>query len=210
MEFGDDEIGQSNDLDESSDIKVILLGESGVGKSSLINVSVGKPFREQLESNVSSSFVQKKYYKANKNYNLYIWDTAGQEKFRALTKLFIKKAKIVIFVYAIDSKQSFEALQFWTTTIKESLGDEPILAIVGNKNDLYFHEQIKEIDATNYANNIGAIFTLASAKTDPQGFINFLEQLLDEYLKKKGINIRESSFEIKKEKLNKKTKKKCC
>ena len=210
MEFGDDEVGQSNEIGESNDIKVILLGETGVGKTNLINVSVGKLFSSELNSSVSSTYVLKKFNKANKSYNLNIWDTAGQEKFRAMTKLFIKNSKIVIFVYAIDSKQSFEALQFWVSTIKESLGDEPILAIVGNKIDLYVDEEIKEIDVTNYAKKIGAKFELVSAKSNPQGFINFLEQLLDEYLKKNGINITESNFEIKTEKHQQKRKKKCC
>ena len=205
-----EEIYQTNDIEENYEIKVILLGESGVGKSNLINVAVGKPFSSKLDSTVSSTFVLKKCIRGNISYNLNIWDTAGQEKFRALTKLFIKNSKIVIFVYAIDSKPSFEALQFWGSTIKESLGDEPVLAIVGNKLDLYLHEQIKEIDVENYAKEIGAQYILVSAKTNPQAFINFLEQLLDEYLKKSGTIIRESSFELKKEKYEKKSKKKCC
>ena len=81
-----------------------------------------------------------------------------------MTKLFVKNTKIVIFVYAINNKSSFESLKFWVSIVKEALGDEPILALVGNKSDLYVNEQISEKIGSNYAKEIGAKFTLASAK----------------------------------------------
>ena len=216
MEYSQDDTVHSSDLSESTDsnysntLKLILLGDTGVGKSSLISVSVGNQFSNTVPSTVASSFVPKKFYKGNRQYILNIWDTAGQEKFRAMTKLFVKNTKIVIFVYAINNKSSFESLKFWVSIVKEALGDEPILALVGNKSDLYVNEQISEKIGSNYAKEIGAKFTLASAKCNAKGFINFLEQLLDEYLQIKGINLT-TSFEIKKEKHKKKnSKKKCC
>ena len=216
MEYSQDDTVHSSELSESTDsnysntLKLILLGDTGVGKSSLISVSVGNQFSNTVPSTVASSFVPKKFYKGNRQYILNIWDTAGQEKFRAMTKLFVKNTKIVILVYAINNKSSFESLKFWVSIVKEALGDEPILALVGNKSDLYVNEQISEKIGSNYAKEIGAKFTLASAKCNAKGFINFLEQLLDEYLQIKGINLT-TSFEIKKEKHKKKnSKKKCC
>ena len=216
MEYSQDDSVHSSELSESTDsnysntLKLILLGDTGVGKSSLISVSVGNQFSNIVPSTVASSFVPIKFYKGNRQYILNIWDTAGQEKFRAMTKLFVKNAKIVIFVYAINNKSSFESLKFWVSIVKEALGDEPILALVGNKSDLYVNEQISEKIGSNYAKEIGAKFTLASAKCNAKGFINFLEQLLDEYLQIKGFNLT-TSFEIKKEKHKKKNaKKKCC
>ena len=137
--------------EEIKELKVILLGETGVGKTCLINVSVGKNFEELKTSTVSSSFVLKKFMKDNKEYILNIWDTAGEEKFRTLTKLFIKNSKIIIFVYSIDNKLSFDELSFWVSTVKELLGNEPILGLVGNKSDLYMNEQVKQDEARKYA-----------------------------------------------------------
>ena len=102
------EDNEENEENEETAIKVILLGESGVGKTSLINAAIGLDFDEKLSPTFSSSFVVKNFIKNNKKYNLNIWDTAGQEMYRSLTKLFIKNAKIVIFVYGIDNKVSFK------------------------------------------------------------------------------------------------------
>ena len=193
-------------------LKVILLGESGVGKTSLINAAIGMDFDSKFTPTISSSYVIKKFIKNNKTYNLNIWDTEGQEIYKSCTKLFIKNTKIVIFVYSIDNKESFENLKsYWVATKKEILGDETIYGLVGNKFDLFLKEQVQEIDASNYAEEIGAKFSLASAKTNKEGISDFLELLLDDYLgNKKQIDIN-TSFELKKENYNKrKTKLKCC
>ena len=193
-----------------TDIKVILLGESGTGKTSLINAAIGNNFNSDLNLTISSSFVTKKFIKKKKKYNLNIWDTAGQEAYRSLTKLFIKNTKIVIFVYAIDSKFSFESLKsYWVSLGKEILGDEAIYGLVGNKSDLYKKEQVPDIDASNYAEEIGAKFALTSAKKNKEGFSSYLEELLDDYIESKKQISLDASFEINKDK-HKKRKLKCC
>ena len=93
---------------ETNEFKAILLGESGTGKTSLINVSIGMKFEECISSTLASSYVAKKFQKGNNEYILDLWDTNGQEKYRAMTKLFIKNSKIIIFVYGSDSHLSFE------------------------------------------------------------------------------------------------------
>ena len=193
-----------------TDIKVILLGESGTGKTSLINAAIGNEFSSDPNLTISSSFVIKKFIKKKKKYNLNIWDTAGQEAYRSLTKLFIKNTKIVIFVYAIDSKFSFESLKsYWVSLGKEILGDEAIYGLVGNKSDLYKKEQVPDIDASNYAEEIGAKFALTSAKKNKEGFSSYLEELLDDYIESKKQISLDASFEINKDK-HKKRKLKCC
>ena len=179
-----------SDGEEQNEIKVILVGEPGTGKTSLINVATGGKFSENMDSTIESTFVTKKIVKDNIEYSLNLWDTAGQEKYHSVTKLFLKNSEIVIFVYAINEKHTFEGMKsYWVNTIKESIGNDPILGIVGNKNDLFIQEDIKEEEANDFANTIGAKFKLVSAKTDPIGFINFLEELLDEFLKKKGLDV---------------------
>ena len=201
------------DREEKKEIKVILVGEPGTGKTCLINVATGGKFSQNMDSTIDSTFVTKKIVKDNKEYSLNLWDTAGQEKYHSVTRLFLKNSEIVIFVYAINEKQTFEGMKsYWVTTIKESIGDEPILGIVGNKNDLYIQEDVSEEEGKDFANKLGAKFKLVSAKEDPLGFINFLEELLDEFLKKKGMDVKKkdnTNININFEKPKKKKKKTC-
>ena len=198
--------------EESNGIKIILVGEPGTGKTSLINVSIGQEFNEKSTSTLSSTFVPKIIKKNGKDYKVNIWDTAGQEKYRSLTKIFVKDSKIVIFVYAIDNKDSFEGLKsYWVGMIKEALGDQPVLGMVGNKSDLFMNEEIKESEAKEYAKQIGMEFQLVTAKENPKGFIQFLSKLLDNFLEKKDFGPeRKSIFINKEDNLGNVEKKGCC
>ena len=207
-----EEIEEEEDDLNGEDIKVILVGEPGTGKTSLINVSVGQKFKEISQSTLLSTFVPKTFTKNGKDYILNIWDTAGQEKYRAMTKIFIKNAKIVVFVYAINTQASFEGLKtYWVKTITEALGDEPIFGMVGNKYDLFMNEEVKESEAKEYAQEKGMIFKLVTAKEDPDGFIDFLSQLLDQFLEKKDKSSKRQTIFINKDDINEdKEKKGCC
>ena len=95
-----------------------------------------------------------------------IWDTAGQEKYRALTKIFYKDASIAILVYDITRKESFDELKsYWHNQIKDYAPKNTIVAIAANKSDLFEKEQVPETEARAFAKDIGAIFRLTSAYT---------------------------------------------
>ena len=186
----------------NNEFKVVLLGETGTGKTSLINVTIGGVFDEKISSTLASSYVIKKFKINNKEYIVDLWDTNGQEKYRSLTQLFIKNSKIVVFVYSTDNRDSFENLKFWVGYVNQILGKNTILGLVGNKSDLYMKEKVKEIEGQNYAKTIDAKFRLVSAKVDPKGFEDFLKELLDDYLKKDKIEEDNISFSINKKKKN--------
>ena len=171
--------------EDSKEIKVILVGMSGTGKTNIINSLTGQQFTENSFTTTTSSFVDKYMSVKNKKYRLEIWDTAGQEKFRSLTKIFIKDAKIVIFVYDITTKKSFEEVDFWVKTVKDILGTEPVFGLAGNKKDLFQFEQVEEEAGHEKAKEIGAQFKLTSAKTG-SGINDFMQSLLEEYVKKIG------------------------
>ena len=194
-----------------NEYKAILLGESGTGKTSLINVSVGIKFQDGIASTLASSYVEKHFQKGKNEYILDLWDTNGQEKYRAMTKLFVKNSKIVIFVYSTDNRYTFQTLNYWVDYAKGVLGDNFIIGIVGNKSDLYMKEEVQEIEGQNFADSVGAKFRLVSAKIDPQGFVDFLSELLDEFLQKSGIVVENDNkqFKVNKNKVNKKGNK-CC
>ena len=201
--------------DEGKEIKVILVGMSGTGKTNLINAMVGKKFDSDVISTTTSSFVHKIMIINNKKYPLEIWDTAGQERYRSLTELFIKDSDIVIFVYDITSRNSFEEIDYWVTIVKNILGESPIFWLAGNKKDLFLEEVINEEEGQGKAEEIGAFFKLTSAKTGI-GINDFIEQLLEEFIKKNGtikINNNEKE-ENKGQRLNSIMsdipKKKCC
>ena len=176
-------------VDNFIEVKAILIGGHYVGKTSLINVTIGIQFDSDIKPTITSSYVEKKFEIKQKKYLVKLWDTAGMEKFRTLNKLFYKDSQIVIFVYDITRKESFEELNFWTNEIKKELGEDLILGVAGNKIDLVDLEQVDESIARDYANNINANFKLVSAKENPRIFISFLEELLIKYIDKNNNNI---------------------
>ena len=148
--------------------KVVLLGEAGVGKTCIIKQFIEKKFDESTESSLSAQFVSKtiEYVDFGKTIKFDIWDTVGQEKFRSIAKIFYKDAKVIILVYDITSKKSFDALNnFWYDEIRNNCNDAVVLAVVGNKNDLYNNQQVDQHDAKDFAKKLGAIFQLTSAMT---------------------------------------------
>ena len=172
--------------DDDSAIKIILLGESGTGKSNLINICCNLEFNPNTESNITSSILEKTINLGKIAYNIKLWDTAGQEKFRTVNNLFIKDSKICVFVYDVNNKKTFQELDFWVNAVEGILGKEPILAVVGNKSDL--KEVIKKKEGEEYAKKIGAFFFQTSAKNDKKGFSNFINILVEEFLFKNNLN----------------------
>ena len=164
--------------------KVIFLGESNVGKTNLMRISVGKPFDSHSLSTWSVSYLPKSFTYNKKMYIFNLWDTIGQETYRSLTRIFFKNAIIVILVYDITSRKTFEELEFWYQQVKNELSNEFVLAIVGNKKDLFTEMKVTEDEGKKFAEEKGAKFKLSSAKDDPMDFTQFLEELLKESIEK--------------------------
>ena len=194
----------------SNVVKLILVGDSGTGKTNLINVSVGQEFNSGIFTTTSCSYVQKKVKNNKKEYKVNLWDTIGQEKYRSLTKIFVKDANIVIFVYDITKRESFESLKYWKKIINEILGEDLTLGVVGNKIDLYLEEQVKESEGKEYADSIGAKFKLTSAKNSPKEISEFIEEMLDIYLNKNKDKSNNRKETIKIKKMPTKEKGGCC
>ena len=176
----------TDDQNSEDSLKIILLGESGVGKTNLINVFMGKEFEQNSFSSLSSSYSKGVYEFQGKEYPFVIWDTAGQESYRSLNQIFLKNSKVIVFVYSIDDVKSFKELDYWIDLAKKELTDDYVMAICGNKIDLFDEQRVKDEEAENYANNQGLKLAFTSALTDPQGFKTFLHGLILDYLKKIG------------------------
>ena len=208
-----DEEQSQNKKGESK--KIILIGNSGVGKTCISQRYISNSYSSREGITVGASYFQKKLELNGKTMQLDIWDTAGQEKYRAMSRMFYKDAYIVLLIYDITDKQSFKDLKnFWIEELKQSGENYTVLAIVGNKSDRYLEEEVDEDEARKYANEIGAVFAIVSAKTGDcinALFKNVIEKysnpnFVDKITTESKIQRKEYSILIKKSTIKKKKK----
>ena len=156
-------------MEDPESVKVVLLGESGVGKTSIISQFTTNKFNPRCATSVSAQFISKtvEFPDYQKKIKFDIWDTVGQEKYRSLAKIFYKDAKVIVFVYDITTEFSFNALkEFWYKETLNYADNDPIFALVGNKIDLYEAQKVDNKDAIAFADEMNAIFQTTSAMSN--------------------------------------------
>ena len=164
--MSDSENNQTSKKEDDEAIKIVLVGNSWVGKTCISQRYMNDTYTQQDGSTIGASYFQKILDIDGKTIRLDIWDTAGQEKYRAMGKMFYKEAYIVLFIYDITDKESFLDLKnVWYNELNKAGEKHVVLAVVGNKSDMFLNEAVKEEDARKWANEIGAVFGLVSAKT---------------------------------------------
>ena len=132
------------DENDAKDIKIVLLGESHVGKTCLIDAYFEQEFNYNKIPTLSQE-IFKKCIKINSNkyYCINIWDTIGQEMYRSLTKSFLENSNIVVFVYDITNRATFLELGYWINTVNQDLdSDKLVLGIAANKMDLVLNSKV--------------------------------------------------------------------
>lgn len=196
--------------------KVVLVGDTGVGKTSIIERYINNKYDENQKTTLVSSYTFKKIdiKKYNKSVSLDIWDTAGQEVYRSLSKNFYLNASIGILVYDISRKASFESIRdYWYEQLKTFGEEKMIFDVVGNKTDLFQREEVPENEARNFAKSINAGFHLVSCK-DCVGIKDLFEDCGRKYLEDNDLTKEDSNKKNKNkivlEKDKKSEKKKCC
>ena len=188
-------------MSEDNLIKVILLGEAGVGKTNLCEISLGIKFNQEYSPTLSPNKYRGKICVDNKDYLYNLWDTPGQERFRSLTRLFINNSQIILIVFEINKKESFNQIDFWYNLVKEILGnDGNIIALVGNKADLYNQREVSDEEIEKKAKDLNAKFTVISAKNDYRDFKKFLDDLLKDYFYKYHPEEYKKSYTLKRNK----------
>ena len=173
--------------EDKEHIKIILIGDMSTGKTSLINAYFGMNFNSQITTTLTPSVSQKEIKIEGTSYMIDMWDTAGQEKYRSMAKIFIKDSQIVIYVYDVTEEKTFDSLDYWVKSVEEVLGKNALLALVGNKIDLLENIKVLTEKGEKLAKDIGAIFYETSAKEDADGFQKFVKQLIEEFLDKNEI-----------------------
>ena len=211
------EDGEEN---EFSTCKVVILGEPGVGKTSIISRYVTNQFSPVVISTTGASYSTKILKIDDENsIKFQIWDTAGQERFRSLAKIFYQNAVAVILVYDITVRETFEQLQkYWIKEIEENAPTDIILALAANKSDMYENELVDLHEGKELARQLNAIFKSTSAlnsKGIDDLFLSIGKKFLDPTYSVNISNCTEKSESRNNSKTLKipkkaKEKKKCC
>ena len=144
--------------------KLMVIGESKVGKTSLIKRYTKNEFGGVYLTTVGMDFQDKIIGIENKKVRLQVWDSAGQERFRNITKSYFQSSDGLLVVYDIADKESFEKISFWMNSIKNYAPENVKLILIGNKCDLVNQRQVSVEEGENYAKKFNIKFFESSAK----------------------------------------------
>ena len=155
-------------------LKLIVVGNQGTGKSCILNRFVNETFEENYQATIGLDFQSKNITIHDQDVRLIIYDTAGQEKFRSLIPMYIREAQIILLVYDISDKDSFDAMPNWIQEVKEVLNKEVVFALIGNKMDLESQRKVSYEEGKKLAEKNNFVFQEVSAKTG-KNFENLFE-----------------------------------
>ncbi|KAI9112983.1 hypothetical protein K1719_016097 [Acacia pycnantha] len=144
--------------------KTIIVGDTTVGKSCLLYQYNDNRFQQTHDVTVGGVFGAKTIPIDNKLIKLCIWDTAGEEKFRSITRSFYREAVAALLVYDVTRKETFNHLDSWLKDIREHADTNLTVVLVGNKCDLYLERQVSTEEGEEFAKENGLIFLEASVK----------------------------------------------
>ena len=149
-----------NKLTEEYDMmfKILLLGDSGVGKSSLLLRYTKNQFSSDIRSTIGVEFGVKYLEIENLKLKIQIWDTAGMERYRSLTSSYYKGAKGVIVVYDVCRKNTFENIDKWINDFKSKADEDAVILLIGNKNDLIDQREVNTQEAISKSERIKLAF----------------------------------------------------
>jgi Ras-related protein Rab-6A len=143
--------------------KLVFLGASGVGKTSLVNRYIVNCFEKDHSATVGIDFFTKPVQVGDRTINLQIWDTAGQERFRSLIPFYIRDSSIVVIVYDVSNLESFAEAKYWHQTVLSERGSDVVCILVGNKNDLA--TKVPPDEVTKFAKPLAMTTIETCAKT---------------------------------------------
>lgn len=147
-------------------VKLVLLGDSGVGKSCIVLRFVRGQFDPSSKVTVGASFLSQTIaLQDSTTVKFEIWDTAGQERYASLAPLYYRGASAAVVVYDITSQETFQKAQYWVKELQKFGSPNIVMALVGNKSDLQASRKVAVETAQEYAESNGMFFIETSAKT---------------------------------------------
>ena len=197
-------------MSEDCVYKVLLLGDTTVGKTCFLMKYTDKTFQEGHISTIGLDYrLKSMVLKSGKNIKLQIWDTAGQDRFRAITKNYYKGANGIILIYDVTSQKTFDNVKNWVTQIREEASKNVIVYLCGNKIDQKEYRVINNEDGVKIAQEFGFSFYETSAKEG----IN-INETFEDLVEKIDSVYSKLDMKIKKTKKNKlfngKNRNNCC
>jgi len=172
--------------------KLLLVGESAVGKSSILLRYMDGKFEESYTNTIGVDFKVKKVQRQNTDVTLQLWDTAGQERFRTITGTFYHGAHGVVVVFDLGSRESFEAIRTWLSEIRNYCDDIPRI-LVGNKSDLA-HREVSASEGREMAQRYSLDYMETSAKNN-SGISETFDRLTDIILTRRSQAARQAEIQ---------------
>ena len=169
---------------EGNAIKLVLLGDSGVGKTSIVTQYVSGNLPENMNPTIGAAFVTKEVTIDNQQLELLIWDTAGQEVYRGLAPMYYRSALIAIIVFDVTKNESFDSVSYWIRELKTNVEENIIILVCGNKIDLEEKRSIEYQTASSMAQENGALYAETSARTGA-GVERMFQMVLSHLLSKR-------------------------
>ena len=165
-------------------LKLIVVGNQGTGKSCILNRFVNETFEENYQATIGLDFQSKNVTIHDQDVRLILYDTAGQEKFRSLIPMYIREAQIILLIYDISDRESFDSMPNWLREVMEVKNSEAVFALIGNKIDLENERKVTFEEGNKLANENNFIFQEVSAKNGKNFETLFETQLFGAVYKK--------------------------
>jgi Ras-related protein Rab-6A len=145
-------------------LKLIVVGNQGTGKSCILNRFVNETFEENYQATIGLDFQSKNITIHDQDVRLILYDTAGQEKFRSLIPMYIREAQIILLIYDITDRDSFDSMPKWLKEIFDVKNSEAVFVLIGNKIDLENDRKVPTEEGKKFAEQNNFIFQEVSAK----------------------------------------------
>ncbi|PWN88347.1 ras-domain-containing protein [Acaromyces ingoldii] len=167
MEQQDGGGGGAYELAQAYDflLKMIIIGESGTGKSCLLHHLIHNQYKENAAHTIGVEFSSRVLKVGNKNVKMQLWDTAGQERFRSVTRSYYRGASACLLVYDITKRSSFEPLARWLADARALASPDLVVVVVGNKLDREEEREVGYVEASRWAGEHDALFLETSSLT---------------------------------------------
>ena len=167
-------------------LKIVIVGESGVGKTCFLVRYIRDIFDEESQPTLGVEFMTRVVQTEKHNIQLQLWDTAGQELFRSVTRGYYRGSAGAFLVFDLTSRSSFENIERWLRDVKDVARSDVVMILIGSKADLVDRREVKAEEAETYAKNNGMEYFETSAKTGAQineaisALVNIIEKHVDE------------------------------